>query len=69
MFRMFLEGEDERLPSLAEQRGWFLTQQVWKPLICSLKKTLEHDARSTGLLRSMHAWQLSPEATGPMLAR
>jgi hypothetical protein len=38
----------------------FCLSKSWKPLICSLKKP-EHDASSTRICRSIHAWQLQSQ--------
>jgi hypothetical protein len=35
-----------------------VNRELWKPLICSLKKDPEHDAGSTRINRSTHARQL-----------
>jgi hypothetical protein len=50
----------------------FCLSKSWKPLICSLKKPPEHDARSTRLQDYEGQCTLaisSPEATGSMLAQ
>jgi hypothetical protein len=50
--------EIEFHPNNMNREVGFYLSKSWKPLICSLKKPPEHDTRSTGLGRSLHAWQL-----------
>jgi hypothetical protein len=49
--------EIELHPNNMNREVGFCLSKSWKPLIYSLKKP-EHDARSTRLHRSKHAWQL-----------
>jgi hypothetical protein len=56
-------------PNNKNRKVGFCLSKSWKPLICSLKKPQEYDARTTRLRRSMRGWQLSPEAIGSMLSR
>jgi hypothetical protein len=56
--------EFELHPNNMNREVGFCLSKSWKPLICSLKKPPDHDARSTRLRRFMHAWQLSPGLTG-----
>jgi hypothetical protein len=51
------------LNSMHREVGFCLSKS-WKPLILSLKKPPEYNARSTRLCRLMHAQQLSPKAIG-----
>jgi hypothetical protein len=55
--------ETELHPDNMNREMVFHISKSWKPLICSLKKP---DTRPTGLHRTMHAQQSSPEATGSM---
>jgi hypothetical protein len=59
--------EIELRPNSMNRVVGFCLSKSWKPLICPLKKSPEHDPKSTRLCRSVHAQQ--PEATGSMLAR
>jgi predicted GIY-YIG superfamily endonuclease len=61
--------EIELHPNNMNREVVFCLSKSLKPLICSLKIPPEHDARSTGLLKSRHGWQLRHEATGSMLSR
>jgi hypothetical protein len=60
--------EIELHPNNMNREVVFCLSKSWKPLICSLKKPLQHDARSTRLRRWMHTQQLSLEAIWSMLA-
>jgi hypothetical protein len=55
--------ETELHPNNMNRGGGFCLSKSWKPLICSLKKPPEHDARPTRLAIS------SPVAIGSMLAQ
>jgi hypothetical protein len=63
--------EIELHPNNMNREVNFCLSNSWKPLICSLKKSPEHDARSTRLQGYKGQYTLaisSPEATGSMLA-
>jgi hypothetical protein len=61
--------EIEFHPNNMNREVVFCLSKSWKPLICSLKKPPEHGARSTGLRKSRHGWQLRHEVTGSLLSR
>jgi hypothetical protein len=50
--------EIELHPNNMNREVGFCLNKSWKPLICSLKKSPEHDTKCTRLHRSMHARQL-----------
>jgi hypothetical protein len=60
--------EIELHPNNMNREVGFCLSKSWKPLICSLKKPSEHDARSTGLCKLRHGWQLRHEATGSLIS-
>jgi hypothetical protein len=56
--------EIELHPNNMNREVEFCLSKSWKPLICSLKKPPEHDARSTRLLTSMTLSSLAPRLLG-----